>query len=68
MTSTANAPDGHQYALLIGNGVSIAHNDELTVASLTDALAAEFRKVGGDEGEKALRAFASQRRETTRKI
>lgn len=57
--SAVGSSDDHQYALLIGNGLSIAYNDQLTVASLTDALAAEFRKAGGDEAARALREFAA---------
>jgi hypothetical protein len=43
---------------LLGNGVSIAYNPSLSVASLTTDLMAKFRDAGASEPEQALASFA----------
>lgn len=43
---------------LIGNGVSVAYNSDLTVGQLTDDLLARFHDAGASEPELALARFA----------
>jgi hypothetical protein len=48
----------HQYACLVGNGLSIAYNEQMTVETLTEGLLDGFGRMAGSVAADALRSLA----------
>lgn len=48
------------FAFLVGNGLSVAYNDALSVAALREELLATFSGLSGGLAEEALAAFADR--------
>lgn len=60
MTAPASVRSGAvETACLLGNGVSIAYNPDLTVTALTRDLLVRFAAAGASAPDRALRLFAS---------
>lgn len=56
--SAAYLVTAHRYGCLIGNGLSIAYNQSLSMRELTASLVAEFSALSGSDAEETLSAFA----------
>ena len=50
----------HTFAVLLGNGFSLAYNPELSVQNLTSELQSQFESLGASDAEKALTSLAEE--------